>query len=144
MTRGAHEEFVEFETVEGPSDRKFGLTVGGLLLAFAAVRWLLGHGGWVCIVAASIGAMLVLLGATMPHVLSLLNRWWMALGTALAMIVSPIVMLLMFLLVFTPIAIGMRLAGRDALGLRRKPAGQSYWHERPTTDRADETIRFQF
>jgi Saxitoxin biosynthesis operon protein SxtJ len=144
MTRGAHEEFVEFDTVEGPSDRKFGLTVGGLLLAFAAVRWLLGHGGWVCIVAASIGTVLVLLCATMPRVLRPLNRGWMALGTAMAMIMSPIVMLLMFLLVFTPIAIGMRLAGRDALGLRRKPAGQSYWHTRTLTERADETIRFQF
>lgn len=144
MTKGAHEEFVEFETVEGPTDRKFGLTVGGLLLAFAAIRWVLGHGGWVTILAVSIGAMLVLLGAAIPHVLSPLNRWWMALGALMAMIVSPIVMLLMFLLVFTPVAICMRLAGRDALVLRRKPAGQSYWRERAAKGHTDDTIRFQF
>lgn len=80
MTRGAHEDFVEFGEVETPSDRKFGLTIGGLLLAFAALRWFLGHGGTATVLIASVGALLVLLGAAMPHLLGPLNRAWLTLG----------------------------------------------------------------
>ena len=37
MKPGAHEAHVEFRHVDPPSDRKFGVTVGGILVAIGAV-----------------------------------------------------------------------------------------------------------
>jgi hypothetical protein len=144
MKTGAHEGFVEHGLTKAPSDRKFGVTVGGILVALAAIRWWIGHVGPVTAVMAAAGVALLLLGLLAPRLLGPLNRTWMRLGALLAAIVNPIVMLLMFLLIFTPVALVMRLKGRDGLGLRRKPQGESYWHIRNPADPAADRLRHQF
>jgi hypothetical protein len=144
VSEGAHEAFVEHQVVDAPSDRKFGLTVGACFVAFACARWALGHGGLVTDVMAAAGATLVVVGASVPRLLGPLNRAWMRLGVVMASIVNPIVMLAMFALVFTPIALIMRLRGRDALGLRRKSADATYWHECEERANASERLRQQF
>lgn len=144
MTRGAHEVFVEHQTVDAPSDRKFGLTLGAMFLGLAGVRLLLGHGGIVTDIFAGVGALLMATGAVMPPVLGPFNRAWMKLGAIMAGIVNPAIMLMMFAFVFTPIALVMRWAGRDALSLRRKPTGASYWHEHDARDPAADRLMQQF
>jgi hypothetical protein len=144
MKAAAHEGFVEHGLVKLPTDRKFGLTLGGLFLAFAAVRWWIGHIGPVTVAMALAGGALLLLGLLAPRSLGRLNRTWMRFGAVLAAIVNPIVMLLMFVLIFTPVALVMRLKGRDGLGLRRKPPGESYWHIRNPADPAADRLRHQF
>ena len=131
MKTASHETHVEFREVAPPSDRKFGITVGAMLIAFGAVRALLfGHTGTATTILFAVGACLLLLGLVAPRVLGPVNRGWMALGMLLAAVVNPIVMLLMFATLFVPIGLVMRAAGRDTLQLRPKPAGQSYWHSR--------------
>ena len=49
-----------------------------------------------------------------------LNKLWMKFGILLGMIISPIIMGIIFFVIFTPIAILMRLSGRDELRLRFK------------------------
>lgn len=63
------------------------------------------------------------------EILMPLNKLWMSFGLVLGMIVSPIVMGLIFFMIFTPIGILMRLFGRDELLLqfKKKP---SYWSKR--------------
>ena len=46
-------------------------------------------------------------------------------------VVSHLVMLVVFFLVLTPMALVMRLAGRDALGLRFDRQARSYWIPHP-------------
>ena len=55
-----------------------------------------------------------------------LNKVWMRFGLLLGMIVSPAVLGIIFFGLFTPIAIFMRLSGRDELRLKilHRP---SYW-----------------
>ena len=144
MTAGAHESFDDFGDIAGPSNHKFGLTLGALFLAFAGIRWLLGSGVGFVGTLAGIGAVLVLLGAVAPALLKWPNQAWMKLGVIMAAIVTPLVMLIIFSLVFVPFALVMRLRGRDALGLRRKPAGASYWVERQPPGPAPETMIHQF
>jgi hypothetical protein len=130
MTRGAHEAFVEYRAAAAPGDRKFGLTVGGICLGLCGLRWALGHGGPATMLLSACGAALILFGLLAPTALGPLNKAWMRLGLVMAAIINPLIMLLMFLLVFTPAAVAMRLKGRDALLLRRKPEDATYWHER--------------
>ena len=58
-----------------------------------------------------------------------LNKLWMRFGLLLGMIVSPIVLGAIFFLLFTPIAVLMRLFGRDELRLRFKKQS-SHWIKR--------------
>lgn len=58
-----------------------------------------------------------------------LNRLWFKFGLLLGRIVSPIIMGLIFFGIFSPIAIFMRLVGRDELRLNFKHQS-SYWIKR--------------
>ena len=68
-----------------------------------------------CIAAALIFLLVTLVksDALLP-----LNKLWMRFGLLLGMIVSPIVLGIIFFGLFTPIAILMRLSGRDELRLK--------------------------
>ena len=46
-------------------------------------------------------------------------------------VVSQLVLILMFLLVITPVALFLRLRGRDLLQLKRPPENVSLWKQRP-------------
>ena len=68
------------------------------------------------LVAAALAFLLVTLikcDALLP-----LNKLWMRFGLLLGMIVSPIVLGVIFFGLFTPIAMLMRLSGRDELRLK--------------------------
>ncbi len=60
-----------------------------------------------------------------------LNKLWMKFGILIGMIVSPLVLGIIFFGIFTPIAILMRISGRDELHLRFKKK-KTYWINRKT------------
>ena len=140
----AHENLVDTSVIAGPSNRKFGLTLGGLVLALAVARW---HAGSTALMFGSLtglGALLVTLGALAPGSLSWPNRAWLHLGFVLAAVMTPVIMLIIFVSVFVPLALVMRLRGRDQLTLRRKPAGAGYWVERRPPGPEPRTMIHQF
>ena len=55
-----------------------------------------------------------------------LNRLWMRFGLLIGMIIGPIVLGLIFFILFSPVAIFMRLFGRDELHLKYKKKS-SHW-----------------
>ena len=59
-----------------------------------------------------------------------LNRIWMRCGILLGKVVNPVVIGLLFYLVFTPVAIVLRWLGKDLLGLARNPDASTYWSPR--------------
>jgi len=65
-----------------------------------------------------------------------LNKLWMKFGILLGMIVSPIIMGIIYFGIFTPIAIIMRLAGRDELRLRLKKQ-KTHWINRKILNKVD-------
>ena len=73
-----------------------------------------------------------------------LNKWWTKLGVLLYRIVSPVVLGLLFYLTVTPIALLLRLLGKDPLRLRRDPDGASYWIDRTPPGPAPESMKNQF
>ena len=111
-----------------PTDRSFGLTFAVIFTLVSA--WLFWRNGkyWPVTVGA---AALFLLGAfAYPGVLHPLNAAWMRFGLLLNRIVSPIVMGVIFFGLLTPVAVLMRLRGRDALQRRFDPTCASYWIKR--------------
>jgi hypothetical protein len=144
-----HEDFSRKDEVKGSSDRAFGLTVGGILLAIAAVRaglhmWDGADPGWVEGVLAGVGALLLVFGLVAPARLAPLNRAWTRLGLLLFKVVNPLVLGLIYLTTIVPIGLLMRLLGRDLLSLKFDRQAQSYWVLREPPGPAPETMIRQF
>jgi hypothetical protein len=69
-----------------------------------------------------------------------LNKLWMHFGLLLGKIVSPIVLGVIFFGLFTPIALVMRIVGRDELRLKVKKL-PSFW--KPREESTLSSIRFE-
>jgi hypothetical protein len=108
---------VKFSEIELPSNRKFGFF---FTFAFAAAAAYFFHAASITWAYVFVTATLIFLLITLikSDVLLPLNKLWMRFGLLLGMIVSPIVLGIIFFGLFTPIAILMRLSGRDELQLR--------------------------
>jgi F0F1-type ATP synthase assembly protein I len=78
-----------------------------------------------------------------PKVLQPLNELWFQIGIFLGRFVSPVVLGLIFFLLITPIALCMRLAGRDALRMRNRQVS-SYWLDREPTGPTPDSFKQQF
>jgi hypothetical protein len=149
MKPSFHEDFSRKEEVKGSSDRSFGLTVGGILLAIAGVRtglhlWDGTAPGWFEGVLAGIGLALVAFGLAAPERLAPLNRAWTKLGLILFKVVNPVVLGLIYLTTIVPIGLLMRLMGRDLLNLEFDRRAASYWVVREPPGPAPETMIRQF
>ena len=77
--------------------------------------------------ALVIALIFLFLGLTKPSVLKPLNTGWIKLGEILGKIIAPIVMLLVFFIVITPIGLMLRLFGKDILGLKFSEKVKTYW-----------------
>ena len=77
--------------------------------------------------ALAIALIFLFLGLTKPSVLKPLNTGWIKLGEILGKIIAPIVMLLVFFIVITPIGLMLRLFGKDILGLKFSEKVKTYW-----------------
>jgi hypothetical protein len=137
-----HETLHRDEAVEGPSDRRFGLTIGAVLAVIAVVRLVFGHSHWTRWLGA--GLAFALFGLVWPGALHPLNRAWLLLGLMLHKIVNPIVMALLFFSTITPVGFLMRLCGKDPMRLRRDKAVASYWIAREPPGPPAESMRNQF
>jgi hypothetical protein len=142
MAENTHEDFRR-HGAHGklPSNRSFGLVFTAFFSVLAF--WpLVRHGAPVRLWAAGAAGVMLLLALVSPQVLEPANRLWMKLGLLLGRIVNPIVLSLMFFLVFTPVALILRWIGRDLLGLRRSPQAASYWIPREPIEPG--TLKNQF
>lgn len=66
----------------------------------------------------------------------------MKLGLFIGKIISPIILLLIYLFLFTPIAIMMKITGRDELKLKQRTKKTSFWIIRD--DKKNNNFKLQF
>ena len=125
-----HEVLTERREVRPPSEKSFGITFAAIFSLLSV--WLLLRKELPFWALLSFILALGCLGAafTRPLLLLPFNRVWFRLGLLLHQIVNPIVMGLLFFLVFTPTGLIMRQLGKDLLRLRRNSEGSSYWIRR--------------
>ncbi len=121
------------------SERSFGI-VFAVVFALIGLFPLLGGGSPRWIVLA-IAALFLALAFFAPSLLTTPNRWWFKLGMLLAAITAPIVMALVFFVVFLPIGLLVRASGKDLLSQKRGPESESYWIDR---DQQPKTMKLQY
>jgi len=138
----AHEALNREETVEGSSNRSFGVVFAVVFGLIAFLPLIGGHPLRLWSVGVAVVFALLAFGA--PQVLAPLNRLWLKLGLLLHKIVNPIVLGIMFYLVVTPTGLIMRWLGKDPLRLKRDAGARSYWIAREPPGPKPESLGDQF
>lgn len=137
-----HEDLARSDAVKAGSARTFGVVFA---VAFGLIGlWPLLGGTDVRVWALSVSGAFLVLALLWPRALTPLNMLWFRLGMLLHRIVNPAVMMLLFYGTVTPIAVAMRLLGKDSLRLKFDRAAPTYWIERTPPGPAPETMRRQF
>lgn len=75
-----------------------------------------------------IGGILVLTGLIAPIILLPVQKIWMGFAVIMGYIVSRIILILLYFLVFTSIGIILRLSGKDFLDRKLKSDLKTYWN----------------
>lgn len=137
-----HENFSRDETIQGSSDRGFGLVFAAVFAGIGV--WPLFSGGAVLgwPLGVAMGFLLAALFAS--KVLHPLNLLWMRFGLLLSKVMNPLIMAVLFYGVITPMGILMRVLGKDLLRLKLDPKADSYWIERNPPGPEPESLTNQF
>ena len=137
-----HESLATESAPSGSSDRAFGLlfsVVFAIIATFAVWKGRSSALWW--LVAAFLSLVVALFAAPL---LGPLNRGWRWLSLQLSKILNPIMMGIVFFAVLTPVAMIMRLAGKDPLRLRFEPEKPSYWLARTPVSEGKTSMKDQF
>ena len=108
--------------------RKFGLTVGIVLLMISVILFMLDKSSYVYF--GIIGGVLVLAGILFPAVLKPANKVWMTLALILGWFMSRVILTILFYLVLTPIGFIAKIFGKRFLSLKIDAEKKSYWETR--------------
>ena len=119
---------MNFKELQLPSNKKFGRFFSTVFLLLTIYLYFAGYVTFL-VVSIILFLLTAIITLTKPSLLSPFNRFWMLIGFIIGRVVSPIVLGIIFFLVFSPIAIIMRLFGRDELNLKSKNA-DTFWKNR--------------
>jgi uncharacterized membrane protein len=108
--------------------RKFGLTVGGILLIITAFLFYFEKPS--AIYFAIIGLLLFISGLTFPQILKPINRIWMGLAIILGFFMSRLILTVLFYIALTPISLIAKLVGKKFMILKYDKSAKSYWEKR--------------
>ena len=108
--------------------RKFGITVGSVLVVLAIVFYFLDRSYFIYFGAA--GLVLIIMGFISPVILKPLNKVWMGLAIVLGWLSSRVILIVVFYLVLTPISLIAKISGKKFLDLKYKSEKDSYWIKR--------------
>ena len=109
------------------SNRSFGLVFFVLFLVIGL--WPLINNNEIKIWSIAISVVFLVLGLLNSKLLLPLNKLWFKFGLLLGKIISPLVMVIIFFLVVTPIGYLMRMLKKDLLNLKLNDE-KSYWIEK--------------
>jgi hypothetical protein len=126
MSQGHHEDFTREAHRRGPSDRNFAAVFSVFFLLMGVWPFVRGRGpirpAW--LVASLVFLLICWLK---PSLLKPANWVWTRIGLLLGKVVNPIVTGLLFYLFFTPVAVILRMMGKDLLEIARDDKAESYW-----------------
>ena len=121
------EEFINIQETKKDL-RKFGLTVGGVLMLIAALLFYFDKSS--APYFGIIGAILFFSGILIPHVLKPFNKIWMGLAIVLGFFMSRLILTILFYLILTPIALIAKLGGKKFMILKHDKSIKTYWEKR--------------
>jgi hypothetical protein len=133
--RGHHE-------VKIGSDRSFAIVFAVIFTVIGILPFT--RGGELRLWSVLLAAVLLGLGLIAPRVLRPLNVLWFKFGILLGRIIAPIAVSLLFIVAVTPIALILRISGKDPLSLKLDRNTESYWISRSETENPMSSMKNQF
>jgi hypothetical protein len=137
-----HEDLSQHGEIKGATERSFGVVIAVFFTIVGIIPWY--WGGPPRLWALILSAMFAGVAWLRPSLLYHLNRLWSGVGFWLGRIVNPVVLGIMFYLVFTPMALLLRWLGKDLLRLKFRSSDESYWLPRQPPGPPPDTMRHQF
>ena len=125
----------KFDTMNMPTDRKFGFFFTLVFSAFA-IFFYIKKFHYAFLILGLVAIIFLITTLFKAKLLRPLNKLWMNLGLLMGKIVSPIVMGFIFFFIFTPISSILKLIGRDELFIKFKNK-PSFWVKYNETDHAN-------
>jgi len=116
---------MKFSEIILPSNKKFGYLFTVIFL-FLSLYFYIHNKENISKILLILSVFFIVITIFKPTLLLPLNKLWMMFGLLLGKIISPIVIGIIFYLIFSPFGIIMRLYGRDELILKRSKS-HSYW-----------------
>ncbi len=108
--------------------RKFGIGLGIILALIATVQLLKGHAPYPYFYAA--GVLVALAAAAAPILVRPLFVLFSYLGVALGWFSTRVILIVLFYLLLTPIALLMRLFGKKFMAMGKESSLATYWVQR--------------
>ena len=125
---------MDFSEVQLPTNKRFGYFFTLVFFISSSYFWIFKN-LFLTILFFVLAAFFLVITISKPQILRPLNKTWMWIGFLLGKIVSPIIVGLIFFILFTPMSLSMRLFGRDELKLKLKKM-DSYWIKNDPQDQA--------
>ena len=121
------------------SNRNFGLVFFTIFLILSI--WPLMYENPIRVWSLLISIIFLILGLTSSKILTPLNQLWFKFGMLLGGIISPIIMVVVFFIVITPIGLFMKIMNKDLLNKKYDKKKITYWikYNKPTS-----TMKKQF
>ena len=124
--------------------RQFGLMVGCILVLIGLWKLYQGKHETMRIILWSVGGSLIITGAIVSTVLTPVYWLWMKLAHLLGWVNTRLLLGIIFFVIITPMAIVMKILGRDALNRKTNKDTDSYWIPRPPIESVKEHCERQF
>ena len=116
---------MKFADFKLPSNKKFGLVISCFLILLGAYLF---YKSFIYTGIVFIFLSLIILGIAFikPSLLTNLNKGWMLIGYLLGKVINPLVLVIIFFIIITPLGFFLRMIGRDELNIQ-SPSSNSFW-----------------
>ena len=122
-------------------NKEFGIVIGLVLLMFTAFKYFKGNN--VNLYATVTALLLLLIALTTPILLTPFEKLWRKIGIILGIINSYIILFFIYLILFIPIGIILKLLNKDPLKKSLDKGLKSYWDNKVENTNPDK-MKYQF
>ena len=122
--------------------RKFGITIGIILLAIAGFLFWKEKESFQILL--TFGVISCIFGIAIPFILKPIYWVWMIFATILGWIMTRVILSLLFYIILTPIGLILRFFGKQFLELRWDKSKESYWNFKTNEHLKKENYENQF
>ncbi|MCY4224749.1 MAG: SxtJ family membrane protein [Bacteroidetes bacterium] len=105
--------------------RSFGITLGIALIIIAGVLFWRDSGG--SLIVTCVGVVFLIIGLVVPKWLRPLYKPWMTLALVLGFVMTRVLLTGIYILLFIPTGLLMRIFRRDPLHRKLDPDASTYW-----------------
>ena len=107
------------------SNRSFGILLSVAFSLIAAVKFRIGASSFP--LWAALGILFLIVALLVPRLLRPIKSLWLRLGHLLGRVLTPIFLILVYVISIVPVGLLLKAFRKDSLHLSRDPNGTSYW-----------------